>query len=625
MNKTVNINLAGIFFHIDENAYLKLQRYLEAIRRSFTDSQGRSEIISDIEARISELFTERVKHDKQVIGTKEVDEVISIMGQPEDYLVDDEIFEDEPQSVSSRKTTSSRKLFRDTDNSYVGGVSSGLGHYFGIDAIWIRLAWIVLIFGAGTGILLYVLLWILVPEAKTTSEKLIMKGEKVTITNIEKKIRDGFETVSETVKSVDFQKHGDKLKEGIENVSDSISESVKRVDITKQGNRIKSSSKTFFDTLADVFMFFIKLFAKFIGLILMFTGAVTVIALTVSLIVANFIDSQRVHFFDSNFLDLSNSTGAPLWLISILIFFGIAIPFLMLFYLGLKILVNNLKSMGNVAKFTMLGLWILSIIGLSVIGARQGLTYKEKAVAVKTEQLYNITANDTLFLSMRGNDYYAESFYRNYGFNNGFDANGEPVKYSRGVRLIVKSTRDSVAKVKLNRSARGSSYDIAKDRAENISYNYSIENKELNLDNHFIIAKDDKNRDQEVEVTIYLPVGSVLFADEKTYSYHSNNSSYYNDILEHGMENHYLKILNDDVKCLDCLNEDIEDDYELRIDLNNDHSKLILDEDGLEAKTENVELNINDEGLKAKSKNVNVKIDEDGIEITSKKGSKKTE
>src|SRR5690606_29469587 len=140
MNKTVNINLAGIFFHIDEDAYIKLQRYLEAIKRSFTDSQGRSEIIADIEARIAELFAERMKHDKQVIGTKEVEEVIAIMGQPEDYLVDDEIFEDQPKQQTTR--SASKKLFRDTDNSYIGGVASGLSHYLGIDAIWVRLIWL---------------------------------------------------------------------------------------------------------------------------------------------------------------------------------------------------------------------------------------------------------------------------------------------------------------------------------------------------------------------------------------------------------------------------------------------------------------------------------------------------
>ena len=108
MNKTVNINLAGIFFHIDEDAYLKLQRYLEAIKRSFTDSQGRSEIIADIESRIAELFSERVQHDKQVIRLKEVDEIIAIMGQPEDYLVDDEIFEDDPKT-SYRRSSSPTK------------------------------------------------------------------------------------------------------------------------------------------------------------------------------------------------------------------------------------------------------------------------------------------------------------------------------------------------------------------------------------------------------------------------------------------------------------------------------------------------------------------------------------
>ena len=144
MNKTVNINLAGIFFHIDEDAYLKLSRYLEAIKRSFTDSQGRSEIISDIEARIAELFAERIQNEKQVVGIKLVDEVIAIMGQPEDYLVDDEIFEDEPQPRSTYNNRVTKKLFRDTDNSYIGGVATGLSHYFGIDAIWMRLLWILL-------------------------------------------------------------------------------------------------------------------------------------------------------------------------------------------------------------------------------------------------------------------------------------------------------------------------------------------------------------------------------------------------------------------------------------------------------------------------------------------------
>ncbi len=615
MNKTVNINLAGIFFHIDEDAYSKLQRYLEAIKRSFTDSQGRSEIISDIEARIAELFTERVKHEKQVIGNKEVDEVISIMGQPEDYIVDDEIFDDEPKRQHSNKTTGSRKLFRDTDNSYVGGVSSGLAHYFGIDAIWIRLIWILLIFGAGTGVLLYILLWILVPEAVTTSDKLIMTGEKVNISNIEKKIRDGFDNVSESVKNVDLQKHGERLKQGFDNVSDSISESVKRVDMNKQGSRIKSSSKTFFDTIADVFMFFLKLFAKFIGLILAFAGAVGLIALIVSLVSANLVD--RLHFPGARFESLSEFTGVAPWIVTLLLFFAFAIPVFMLFYLGLKILVNNLKSIGNPAKYSLLGLWLISIIGISVIGAKQGLSFKEKASFIKTEQLENIKTNDTLILSMQGNDYFAENFNRNFGFETGFNENGDKVMYSQGVRLIVKSTRDSVAKVKLNKTARGSSYEVAKNRAESIIYNYNLINNELLLDNNFVIPENEKRRDQQVEITVYLPEGTVLYADENTYNYHSNHSDYYNDILDHGMENHYLKVETNSLKCLDCPEED--EDYKVKIDVNGDTSKLKIDDEGIEAKSDNVELKINDDGAKAKSETINVTIDEDGIEITSDK------
>ena len=217
MNKTVNINLAGVFFHIDEDAYLKLSRYLEAIKRSFTDSQGRSEIISDIEARITELFSERIQNEKQVVGIKLVDEVIAIMGQPEDYLVDDEIFEDEPQPRQSYSSRTTKQLFRDTDNSYIGGVAAGLSHYFGIDAIWMRLLWILLTIGSGgTFILIYLIFWALVPEAVTTAEKLTMTGDPVNITNIEKKIKDEFDEMSSKIKDIDYEEAGNSLKKSQE-------------------------------------------------------------------------------------------------------------------------------------------------------------------------------------------------------------------------------------------------------------------------------------------------------------------------------------------------------------------------------------------------------------------------
>lgn len=612
MNKTVNINLAGVFFHIDEDAYLKLQRYLEAIKRSFTDSQGRSEIIADIEARIAELFSERVQNDKQVVRIKEVDEVISIMGQPEDYLVDDEIFEDEPKRSYSSKSSSSssKKLFRDTENSYVGGVSSGLAHYFGIDAIWIRLAWILLIFGAGTGVLLYILLWVLVPEAKTTAEKIMMTGEPVNISNIEKKIRDGFDSVSDVAKNVT-----DSVGSAAKNVSDSVSNAAKNVDFKKQNNAIKSSSKTFFDTIGDIIMFFLKIFAKFIGIILILVGAMSLISLLVFCLSFGAVDI--IHFPGLDFFEASNAANTPVWLVALISFFAIGIPFFFVFYLGLKILVNNLKSIGNIAKFTLLGLWLMAIVGAITIGIRQVSEHAFEASAKKQEEQLNIKSSDTLYVKMVGNDDYDDPYSRNlysdrHGFRLLYDNDGNKSIYSKDVRLIVRSTKDSLARINIRKNADGSSHDIAKDRAEKINYNYEIKGNVLELNGYLTTDIDNKFRDQDVEVYLYLPEGTILYAEENTYSFH-RNSSYYNDILDNGMEDHYLEITNNGVKCLDCDDED----YKVKIDINNSTSGLKIDENGVKFKKDSLDVEFSDQGVKANGNDVKVNINEDGIEITT--------
>lgn len=572
MNKTVNINLAGVFFHIDEDAYLKLSRYLEAIKRSFTDSQGRSEIISDIEARIAELFSERIQNEKQVVGIKLVDEVITIMGQPEDYLVDDEIFEDEPQPRQSYSSRTTKKLFRDTVNSYIGGVAAGLSHYFGIDAIWMRLLWILLTIGSGgTFILIYLIFWALVPEAVTTAEKLTMTGDPVNITNIEKKIKDGIDTVSEKVRNVDLKKHGEKIKEGIDSVSDNISETVKNVDFQKQGNKLKSSSQNFFDTLGTIIMFFLKVIAKFIGVILIIVGISTLISLIVAFFTVGITDA--VHFPGMDFIDAANSANIPLWLISMLIFFAIGIPFFFVFYLGLKILVNNLKSIGNIAKFTLLGIWLMAIIGLFVIGVKQATEHAFDAKFMVKEQL-DVTANDTLKINMVSDSNYDGYYYRR---NNNYrlveDENGRTI-ISSNIRLVVRSTKDSLASMVIEKQSRGSSYDIARNRAKNINYSYALNDGKLDLSSYLTTDIENKFSEQEVMVILYVPEGTVIYADDNTYSFH-RNSSYYNDILDNGMEEQYLKIIEDGTECLDC---EIEEEDENLDETNSDNNQIITEE-----------------------------------------------
>jgi len=554
MNKTVNINLAGIFFHIDEDAYLKLQRYLEAIKRSFTDSQGRSEIISDIEARIAELFSERIQNEKQVVGIKLVDEVITIMGQPEDYLVDDEIFDDEPQPKQRQSSRSSKKLYRDTDNSYIGGVAAGLSHYLGIESIWVRLIWLLFAIGSGgTFIFIYLIFWALVPEAKTTAEKLTMSGDAVNISNIEKKIKDGIDTVSENLKNVDFKKHGDKLKEGFDNVSDTVSDTVKSVDFQKQGNRLKSSSQNFFDSIGSIIMFFLKIFAKFIGIILIITGIAALIVLIVALFTVGV--TNAVHFPPMDFLEVANAANIPMWLMSTLVFFAFSIPFFFVFYSGLKILVNNLKSIGNIAKFTLLGLWTMAIIGLVITGVKQATEHAFDAKVTAKKEL-NIKATDTLKISMTDFEGYDDYFYR---YNNSFRIiegdNGRNI-VSKDINLLVKSTKDSMASIIIEKEASGSNYTIARERAENINYSYAFLNNELLLDTYQTTDASNKYSEQEIRVILYLPENSVLYINQNVNSY----KSYYNNILQNADNEHYLRIIKDDVECLDCIVEILEEE-----------------------------------------------------------------
>ncbi|WP_445734181.1 PspC domain-containing protein [Mariniflexile sp.] len=591
MNKTVNINLAGTFFHIDEDAYLKLQRYLEAIKRSFTDSQGRTEIIADIEARIAELFSERVQNDKQVIRIKEVDEVISIMGQPEDYLVDDAIFEDEPQPAHERKSSASKKLFRDTDNSYIGGVSSGLGHYLGIDTIWIRLAWILLLFGFGTGFLLYILLWILVPEAKTTAEKIMMTGDPVNISNIEKKIKDGFDTVSETVSDV-----AKNVSDSVSGAAKNVSEAARKADFQKQGNKIKSSSRSFFDTLADIIMFFFKIIAKFIGIIMILVGAFALISLMIGWFSVGILNILHIPGMD--FINIAIAGNSPVWLASLLAFFAIGIPFFFLFYLGLKILIDNLKSIGNIAKFTLIGLWLFSIIGLIVIGLREASEHAFNERVIEKQELF-IAANDTLEIKMAENDLLGNRYNSFKVVNNG---NGVPTIYSSDIEIVVKSTTDSLATISIEKSADGRNYDKAMERAKNINYNYALKGNELRLDSYLSTNAKNRFSDQEITVVLYLPEGAVVKFNNNTkrYLHHTMGSNYVN---------HYINVVEDGVTCHDCE----EDEFE--VDVDTPHVKI--DENGIEIKNDNNNFKIDSTGIKVESEDVKVNINSKGVNIKS--------
>ncbi|MBP2833415.1 PspC domain-containing protein [Aquimarina sp. U1-2] len=582
MNKTVNINLAGVFFHIDEDAFLKMQRYLDAIKRSFTDSQGRDEIIADIEARIAELFSEKIKDERQVIGIKEVEEIIAIMGQPEDYRLDEEIFEDEPET-SHQKAKSTRQLFRDTTNSYVGGVSSGLGHNMGVDPVWIRLAWILLtIFSSGAFALIYIAFWIFVPEAKSTADFLAMKGEAVNISTIEKKIKEGLDGVADTVKNVDYQKYSDK---------------------------VKSSSTTFFEALGDVLLFLLKIFVKFIGVILIIIAGVTLISLFIGLFTVGtfgFLDMPWVEYFE-----VGSHPEVPLWLLTLLSFLASGIPFFFLFILGLKILISNLKSIGTPAKLGLLAVWIFAIIGLMIIGVRQATLEAFDAEVISENKVLPFYSKDTIRIEMQGNTRFAKYLRHRDDYKIKRDEQGNKVIVVRDIQLYLKtSKRDSVASMIIEKKAEGKSYDEASDRAEKLKYGYEIDGKTLRLDGHAVTDYANKYRDQEISVILTLPEGITILADENTRSF--NNSWKYDDYVTiTGKEGKYIQVTDGKLQCKNCLENNANDDewkYEEWQDDDDINRTNNTD-------NKNTNLKIDEEGVLLKSEEVDIKIDEDGIEI----------
>ena len=162
-----------------------LKSYLEDIHNHFRKTEGGDEIIIDIEARIVELFQQKLNVKKEVITIKDVDEIILTMGMPND-------FEEESENNYSnfvKKQRGRKRMFRDIDNRMIGGVCSGLGAYFAVDVVWFRLAFVIATL-SGLSILAYLILWIIIPPAISVSEKLEMQGDPVNISNIEKSIRE---------------------------------------------------------------------------------------------------------------------------------------------------------------------------------------------------------------------------------------------------------------------------------------------------------------------------------------------------------------------------------------------------------------------------------------------------
>lgn len=551
MNKTISINLGGFFFHIDEDAYQKLSRYFDAVKRSLS-ADGRDEIMKDIESRIAELFQERIQNEKQVIGLVEIDTVIGIMGQPEDYKIDDE--KSTYQSSSSSSTNfyyPSKRLYRDKENGMLGGVMAGLGHYLGIDTLWLRIIMVILFFGFGTGLFVYIVLWILVPEAVTTTQKLEMKGEPITISNIEKKVKEGFDDITSKFSNIDHEKIANTAKSGA----------------TRIGSTIEEVITTIF-----------KVFAKIIGAFIVFFSGIGLLAIIITSIIMIFSSTMPDNYILNN-IQTPIGLETPLWAQGMLLLLGFGIPLFFLLILGLKLMVNNLRSIGNYVKYSLLAVWLIAvgiIISLGINEASQ-LAFEGKSVQ---KEMITIAPTDTLKIKFKNNDFYSKSNYRNHDFKITQDEGDNEIIYSNNISIEIKYTDEATPYMLIEKLANGKSTSQAKKRAEKIKYNYKIEGNTIVLDNYLLTAVENKFRGQEVEIYLYLPKGTIFQTDESYSNYDRSDYDFF-DENEYDTKNPVYRVDSDKIRCLNCLESESNNDLSIEIETDDTSASIYYDENGV--------------------------------------------
>lgn len=488
MNKTININLAGIIFYVDEEAYSHFNNYLQAIRKQFNNAEEQAEIIADIEARIAELLQEKLSDSKQVIGKNDIDEVIAIMGSPEDYAVDDETETGSSYAHSESAKSEFRgpkKLYRNPDDKILGGVSGGLAAYFGIDTIWIRLIWVALFFGWGTGVFIYIILWIVMPEAKTTAQKLQMRGEPITIDNIERTVKEEMRNVK--VKLDSLTENG-KVKSGV--------------------NRVGNVLEDIVMALLSIARFVLKFALKFIGGFLMFFGVIVLIVVF-SLLLGNDISigGALVDWaVATDYLSalMPSSTSANIMLTGVIL---VALaPVFGLTLLGMRILFNYKPQF----KYTSSILTVVSIVGVVMMffaGATLGNNFNSEAKYNKIIEFGGVHKNYAVRVTEFLND------------ERPIDLNWTITPKAQllgSVGLDIEKTNEGAPYVELVMESRGKSRMEARKRAENYNFFVAQQDSIINLADYFTIPVDEKFRKQELNVVLYLPVGTSVFLDQST-------------------------------------------------------------------------------------------------------------
>jgi len=480
-------------FHLDDDAYEKLSSYLDSLKLKFIKMEGGDEIITDIETRIAEIFKEKIEGIREVVILEDVNEMIGIMGEPHAFTDEDET---EVNTPPVEEIAPQKRLYRDTDNRVLGGVCSGFAAYLNLDAWVVRLIMVLLVLFGGVSFLLYFIFWLAMPEAVTTTDKLMMRGKRIDVKSIEQSVKQEW---AET-------------KNGIKNV----------------GRNAQSSS-------------FINGIGKFlrisIGVFLIFFSTITLAGFLWAIVSPNAtIHLNHIHLSMREAAGMVFDTFPEMLMAYVAAWLCIIVPCVLFVYLGIRLILQFTHRL----RYVMLGGFLLWLVGL-VLGIYSGIT-----LAHKYQMEGNLKETRTLDLPDSSLIKISVIPIESISTDNSSDFLLENVNFD-----IVKSTTDTLPVLEIERESQGREKQEAYNRAKKINFVYTIEGNNIRLASAFLLNRSDKFRGQTVNVKLILPVGYKVFLDKETDAV-INDIKNIQRIWDNDMEEHTFTMTSEGLSCDDC-------------------------------------------------------------------------
>lgn len=479
MNKTIIININGIVFHIEEDAYEILKNYMTDVKRHFAYSADSVEIVTDIENRLAEMFTELLNsQNKQVIVLADVQNITAQMGNASDF----ELGEDE-EGFKEQMSSKQKALFRDPEDRIIAGVCSGLGYYLKMDAKWVRIITVIAALTTGITIIPYIILWLVLPIAASRKDKMAMKGDAINLQNFKKSFDEEAQTINSEGTASNFQT-----------------------------SRTMRTGRDPIRQILDFVAKLLRIFVKFVGILIAVFGGILLVGLIVALIFGlGFLNNTEIQHFP--FSAINAEYRSPILFSAFLLIF---IPLISLILFAARVILNK-KIVSGYGSFSMLILWLTGLIMGAFYGSKIASEFQEEA---KFEQVSELVYHPTLALTLNQKLFFTKDDSIRYKIGQDGKIKGRILldrenfgENMQHFELYIDKSDDGTLTVVKELSGSGSNFENALKAAQRISFQVVQKDSIIQFDKYLTVKGNGLYRNQKVDVHLKVPVNTRLIID----------------------------------------------------------------------------------------------------------------